>query len=162
MDEREIDARYGPIDAVHGPSRKGLLVGFGAGLGLFVIGVAIVLFAAVWLRVPGERAIEQAGLLFVGAFLALFTAPLVVWNVARSIGDRLELRALGVVRRSRTFGLKHCRYGDIARIEETRKGHVDLFTRPGALVGVGGFEIDPKDLVETIRRRATTAGAPLA
>ena len=61
--------------------------------------------------------------------------------------DRLELRAIGLVRRSKALGLKHTRYADLARIEERRRGerttHIHVFTTQGGLVGVSGFAVAP-------------------
>ncbi len=166
MTELEIEAAYGPVSASYRASRMSLLVGVGIAAAFIVGGLTLAVGSFVWLRIPDERAMEQLGLMFVGGFLAVFVAPLVLVTMIRSaLYDRLELRALGIVRRSRSLGLKHCRYAEIVRIEHRRRGArtqaLDVFTSDGRFLGVQGFEIDADSLASDIERRAVTAGAPV-
>jgi len=155
--EPEIEATYGPVHSSFGVSRRGVAVGMGIAGALFVLGAALLLFAVVFLRVPGERPMEQLGMLFVGGFVALVVAPLLVLSTARSLGDRLELRALGVVRRSRQLGLKHLHYSEITRIEHRKRGDttrgLDVFASDGRLIGVGGYARDGEEMAQDLERR---------
>lgn len=167
MNEQEIDATYGPVQAQYRASRKSILVAVVAAAAFFVVGAAIATFALVFLRVPGARAMEQAGMLFSGGFLALFVPPLLLVTATRSaLHDQLELRALGIVRRSSALGLKHCCYADVSRIEHFRHGAttraMNVHATGGRLIGLTGFEASPEELAETIVRRAESAGASVA
>lgn len=148
---------YGPVHSSFGVSRRGVAVGMGIAGALFVLGAALFVFALVFLRVPGERPMEQLGMLFVGGFVALFVAPLLVFSTVRSLGDRLELRALGIVRRSKQLGLKHLRYGEIVRIEHRKRGEVtrglDVFASDGRLIGVGTYERAGEEMASDLERR---------
>lgn len=163
MTEQEIESAYGPVHSRYRVSRMGFVVGAGVAAAMFVAGIAVFWFAWVWLRVPGERPMEQLGLLLVGAMLSLFVAPLVTFHVVRGARhDSLELRALGLVRRSKSFGLKHCRYVDVTRIEHGKRPDggsrsLDVFMEDGRFIGVYGFEISGDTLESDLARRASQA-----
>lgn len=161
MTESEIEAAYGPVQASFGPSRAQIAAGIGIAIGLFVVGLVLVLAAALFHR-DGARSSIELGLGFVGVFLGIVTPLLIARATWQTSSDRLELRAMGLVRRSKSLGLKHTRYADLARIEERRRGerttHIHVFTTQGGLVGVSGFAREPREMIDDLERRAQNAG----
>lgn len=162
MTESEIDAAYGPVQASYRVSRRSWLVAIGVSVAAVVVG-ALMVGAALLFHRDGERSSTELGLGLTGGILGLLTPLVVARATWQSAGDVLELRAMGVVRRSKVLGLKHVRYAELARIEELRRGErmvrMDVLSESGTMMGLSGYERDPRALADDLEQRARNAGA---
>jgi hypothetical protein len=164
MTETELDATYGPMSARYGVSPAQTRAGVGIALASLVVGGALAWAGTLFHR-GGTRSSTEGGLVLVGLIFAVMVPLVVLRATWRARGDTLELRARGIVRRSQTLGLKHCRYADLARIEHLKKGSstqaIDVFTGDGTLIRLGGFDRDPIAMIDDLGARAKSAGAGL-
>jgi hypothetical protein len=162
VSEDEIEATYGPVRASHRASRESLVHRFVVAGGSFTVGVALLAFCALVLR-PGPGSLRFVVVsVLVGAIALVLPPFLLLSNYRAWRYDVLELRANGIVRRSKERGLKHCLYAEIDRIERRAVGRsirIDVFTHAGGLIALDGFEGTSPEVIDEIVRRARNLGA---